>query len=139
MKQAIVAAALCVLALLPPAAAGQGRDRQVDFICFCTGHSPDCRAWETRDLPQLRASPVFQSIRFTTVPKAINAPIPPASEFPADLAPMRDAIAARLEGVGAPMFALVVDGNVVAAWKGTSKTPANIVGLIERESAPGPK
>src|SRR6185369_14235840 len=135
MKRAILAALLSLLVSSPLGAAAQGRDRQVDFIYFGTPHSPICRDWEERDLPQLKGSPVFQSIRFTTVPKATNAPIPPASEFPADLAPMRDAIATALDGVGAPMFALLVDGQVVAAWKGSAKTPANIIGLINRQRA----
>jgi hypothetical protein len=133
MKRAILAALLSLLVSSPLGAAAQGRDKQVDFIYFGTPHSPICRDWEERDLPQLKGSPVFQSIRFTTVPKATNAPIPPASEFPADLAPMRDAIATALDGVGAPMFALLVDGQVVAAWKGNAKTPANIIGLINRQ------
>lgn len=133
MNRLILALLVLVATVAPFDARTQAREKQVDFIYFGTPHSPICREWETRDLPQLKASPVFQSIRFTTVPKAANAPIPPATEFPAEVAPFRDAIAASLDGVGAPMFALVVDGRVVAAWKGNSKPPANIIGLVQRE------
>ena len=56
--------------------------------------------------------------------------------FPEQVKYLREPIAAKLEGAGSPMFAILNDGKVVAAWRGTKKySPGQILEIIRQQQA----
>lgn len=86
-------------------------------------------------MPKLQAAPVFKKIRFTKVDKLIRSPVPSAFWFPSEIKHLRDPIAEQLKGYGSPMFAILADGKVIAAWKGSrSKTPEDVLRILEEHS-----
>ncbi len=46
---------------------------------------------------------------------------------------LREPIAEKLKGAGSAMFAILADGKVVASWKGTRKSPEEILQIIEEQ------
>ena len=109
---------------------------RIDFVYFGSPECSYCRGWEARDLPKLKKSGSFRQVRFTKVTKAIGSPVPQASSFPQQVKYLREPIAAKLEGAGSPMFAILADGKVVAAWRGTKKySPEQILEIIRQQKA----
>lgn len=106
---------------------------RIDFVYFGASDCPYCRAWEAHDLPKLKASPAFRQARFTHVVKLIRSPVPSSFWFPAEIKHLREPIAEKLKGAGSPMFAILANGKVVAAWKGTRKSPEEILQIIEEQ------
>jgi hypothetical protein len=119
------------LGLLPAAAAQEKLRPRVDFVYLGGSDCPYCRGWEAFDLPKLKASPLFQQVRFTHVVKVIRSPVPSSFWFPAEIKHLREPIAEKLKGAGSPMFAILADGKVVASWIGTRKSPEEILQIIE--------
>lgn len=110
--------------------------RQIDFVYFGSPECPYCRNWEAHDLPQLEKSALFRQIRYTKVTKSLGSPVPPAASFPDDIRQLRDAIAEKIVGAGSPMYAIVVDGEVVAGWRGSKKySPSQILEIIREQQA----
>ena len=124
-----------LMLLCSPGFAQVAAKPRVDFVYLGASDCPYCTAWEARDLPKLKSAGAFQDVRFTRVTKMIQSPVPSAFWFPAEVRHLRDPIAESLKGVGSPMFAVLSDGKVVAAWKGTSKKSEEILGLIAQASA----
>ena len=115
--------------LLSPAAHAK---KQIDLVYFGASDCPVCRAWEARELVELKASPAFQRIRYTKVTKLIASPVPSAFWFPREIEHLQEPIAASIKGSGSPIFSLLVDGKVVTSWKGTGKNPQAIIAMIEK-------
>ena len=114
--------------------------RRVDFVYFGASDCPNCRGWEAHDLLDLKASPLFQKVHFTKVAKFIQSPVPSANWFPNEIKHLREPIAEKLQGSGSPMFAIVADDTVITTWKGTWKSPGDILKVFEKylgEPAPG--
>ncbi len=130
---------LAVLSLLccSLAAGAQPSARhRIDFVYFGSPECSYCRGWEAVDLPKLKRYGSFRQVRFTKVTKAIGSPVPQASSFPEQVKYLREPIAAKLEGAGSPMFAILTDGKVVAAWRGTKKySPEQILKIIRQQQA----
>ena len=92
---------------------------KVTLFYFGTDSCPTCRGWKSFDLPKLKETEAFKSIRYVEVQKAIPAPIPSADAFPSDLASLREVISNRFKGrVSSPMFAMVVGDEVTWAYLG---------------------
>jgi len=106
--------------------------KQIDFVYFGAADCPVCRAWEAKELPELKASPTFQRVRYTKVTKLIQSPVPSAFWFPREIEHLQEPIAASVKGAGSPIFSLLVDGKVVTTWKGTGRNPAAIIAMIEK-------
>lgn len=112
---------------------------RVDLVFFGTSSCPTCAGWKRFDYPKLKEAPGFQRVHFTEVIKSIQAPIPPASDFPAEIAGYHDAIADRFHGaIGSPMFALLVNGAVVDAWRGTRRSNEQILAEVDKAFASNP-
>lgn len=130
---------LAVLSLLGCALAAGAQpsaSHRIDFVYFGSPECPYCRAWEAVDLVRLKKSGSFRQVRFTKITKAIGSPVPPAASFPQQVKYLREPIAAKIEGAGSPMFAILNDGKVVAAWRGTKKySPGQILEIIRQQQA----
>jgi hypothetical protein len=120
------------LALLANDAAAQQKKKQIDFVYFGAHDCPVCRAWEAKELVELKASPAFQRVRYTKVTKLIQSPVPSAFWFPREIEHLQEPIAASVTGAGSPIFSFLVDGKVVATWKGTGRKPPTIIAMIEK-------
>ena len=72
-------------------------------------------------------------VRFTKITKMIKSPVPSSSWWPEEMKYLRDPIAEKLPGAGSPMFAILADDKVVVAWKGTRKSPEEILKIFEAE------
>lgn len=119
------------------AASSQGtRKKQIDFVYFGAHDCPSCVSWKAIDLPKLKGSSLFGQVRFTEVVKGIRSPIPSAYWFPEEIKHLREPIAEKIKGAGSPMFAILTDGQVVASWKGTRKSPEEILSIIEKQALP---
>lgn len=105
----------------------------IDLVYFGGPDCPFCRGWETFDLPKLKDSALFKRVRFTKVAKTIKSPVPSAFWFPDEIKDLRDPIAEKLQGSGSPMFAILNNKQVVASWKGTKKSPEEILSIIEKQ------
>ena len=127
-------AALVLAAAMASYAGGAAaqQKKQVDFVYFGASDCPVCRAWEAKDLVELKSSPTFQRVRYTKVTKLIASPVPSAFWFPREIEHLQQPIAASIKGGGSPIFSLVVDGKVVTSWKGTGKKPPAIIAMIEQ-------
>ncbi len=110
--------------------------RHIDFVYLGGSDCPYCRDWEANDLPKLKASTLFQHVRYTKITKTIHSPVPGAFWFPDEIKQLREPIAEKIHGTGSPMFSILTDGHVVASWKGTKKSPAEILKIIEQEEQP---
>ena len=124
-------ALLALLALLSSLAPAQ-QTKQIDFVYFGASDCPVCRAWEAKELLELKASPSFQRVRYTKVTKLIASPVPSAFWFPREIEHLQEPISASIKGAGSPIFSLLVDGKVVTSWKGTGKNPKAIIAMIEK-------
>jgi hypothetical protein len=120
------------LALGAGAAVSQQKKQQIDFVYFGATDCPVCRAWEAKELLELKASPAFQRVRYTKVTKLIASPVPSAFWFPREIEHLQPPIAASISGAGSPIFSLLVDGKVVTTWKGTGRKPQAIIAMIEK-------
>src|SRR5262245_61959496 len=83
---------LLVLLLACSPVIADTKAKTVDFVYFGAGDCPYCQAWEAKDLPVLKASPVFQKARFSKVPKSIPSPVPSAFWFPEQIKHLRQPI-----------------------------------------------
>lgn len=108
---------------------GQAAPR-IEFVYFGAEECGYCRRWETTDLPILKTSPTFRQVRFNRVEMSVTSGIPAASQFPPEIRHLHDSIATRLNGAGAPMYAVLSDGKVVSAWRGAAKRPDEILALL---------
>ena len=119
------------------AATAQGRARpRIDFVYFGSPECSFCRGWEAADLPKLKQSALFRQVRFTKIAKAIGSPVPQAASFPDEIKSLREPIAAKLAGAGSPMFAILNEGKVVEAWRGSKKySPDQILEIIGQQQA----
>jgi hypothetical protein len=106
---------------------------RVDFVYFGAVDCPNCVGWEAYDLPKLKASALFQKVRFTKVPKLIRSPVPSTFWFPEQIKHLRDPIAEKIQGAGSPMFAILADDKVVLAWKGTWRGPDAILKIFAKQ------
>ena len=127
-------AGLALGAALAMLATGSGaqQKKQIDFVYFGAQDCPVCRAWESKELLELKASPTFQRVRYTKVTKLIASPVPSSFWFPREIEHLQEPIASSIKGGGSPIFSFLVDGKVVATWKGTSRKPAAIIAMIEK-------
>ena len=132
MRHLVGLAFAATLAFLPSDASAQTKKKQIDFVYFGASDCPVCRAWEATELGELKASPVFQRVRYTKVTKLIASPVPSAFWFPREIEHLQEPIAASVKGSGSPIFSLLVDGKVVSSWKGTGKKPQAIIAMIEK-------
>jgi len=130
MNKRVVGLALAALLLF--AGAAQAQQKQIDFVYFGAADCPVCRAWEAKELLELKASPTFQRVRYTKVTKLIQSPVPSAFWFPREIEHLQEPIAASISGAGSPIFSFLVDGKVVASWKGTGRNPSAIIAMIEK-------
>jgi hypothetical protein len=109
--------------LFATAAAAQGRvrpDSTIDLVYLGGPDCPYCRAWEAKELPQLRKMEEYKHIRFTHVLKKIPQPVPQPAELPAHLKPMYDQMVRQTKGRGgSPQFVLLLDGVAVHGGFGT--------------------
>ena len=129
-------AVFCLCAALSWNALAQAAEKpRVDFVYFGASDCPYCRAWENWDLPKLQASETFQRVRFTKVTKNIRSPVPGEFWFPKEIKHLRDPIAEQLKGAGSPMFAILADGKVVLAWKGTRRGTEELIRIFEQQLA----
>lgn len=101
---------------------------EINFIYFGAADCSYCRAWESIELPKLQAAPEWQRVKFTKIVKSIPAPMPGAFWWPADIRHLQAAVKEkfnerRIRG-GTPMYALVVDGEVVYFGRGVSRIAA---------------
>lgn len=109
---------------------------RLDFVYFGSPECSYCRGWEAVDLSKLKQSSSFRQVRFTKITKPIGSPVPQASLFPEPVKYLREPIAAKLEGAGSPMFAILADGKVLAAWRGAKKySPEQILEIIRQQQA----
>jgi len=132
MNNKLAALAFAAVAAIALQDASAQKAKRIDFVYFGATDCPVCRAWEAKELQELKASPVFQRARFTKVTKLIASPVPSAFWFPREIEHLQPAIAESIKGSGSPIFSLLADGKVVASWKGTGRNPAAIVAMIEK-------
>ena len=108
----------------------------IDLVYLGGPDCPYCRAWEARDLPELRKMEEYKYIRFTHVQKRIPQPVPPPAGLPAHLKPMQGEIVRQTGGRrGSPQFVLLLDGVAVQGGFGTQAYYALLPAMTELVTA----
>jgi hypothetical protein len=131
-----VAVFACLLAVAAIAQARVRSDSIIDLVYLGGPDCPYCRAWEARDLPELRKMEEYKHIRFTHVLKRIPQPVPQAEQLPAHLKPMYDQMVRQTNGRGgSPQFVLLLDGVAVQGGFGTQAYYALLPALTELVAA----
>jgi len=78
---------------------------------------PPCVAWREVELPKLRASEVFRSIRFSYVIKTISSPVPSSLFLPSEVQPLKEKLDIAGGGNGgSPQQVLIVNDEVYDYW-----------------------
>ncbi|HEX7888415.1 MAG TPA: DUF6719 family protein [Ramlibacter sp.] len=93
--------------------------RHIHFIHMGGNDCPPCRVWRALELPKLQASPLFGTITYSYVTKAIGSPVPPEAFLPPEVKPLKAKLDTASSGRnGSPHQVLVVDGEVYDYWFG---------------------
>jgi len=112
----------------PAAAAHPSAD--IHMVVMGGNDCPPCVAWRGLELPKLRATPAFQSIRFSYVVKVITSSVPSAMFLPDEVKPYKaqldDASSLR---TGSPQVAILVDGRLYDYYFGT-RSAEEVVQMI---------
>jgi len=137
--RSIVKAIAVFACLLATAAVAQARVRSdsiIDLVYLGGPDCPYCRAWEARDLPELRKMEEYKHIRFTHVQKRIAQPVPEAEKLPAHLKSMYEQMIRQTGGRGgSPQFVLLLDGVAVQGGFGTQAYYALLPAMTELVTA----
>lgn len=93
--------------------------KNIHFIHMGGNDCPPCRAWRALELPKLQASPLFKTITYSYVTKAIGSPVPPEAFLPPEVRPLKAKLDTASSGRnGSPHQVLVLDGEVYDYWFG---------------------
>lgn len=131
-----IAVFVCLLATTVVSQARVRPDSVIDLVYLGGPDCPYCRAWEARDLPELRKMEEYKYIRFTHVQKRIRQPVPEAEKLPAHLKPMYEQMIRQTGGRGgSPQFVLLLDGVAVQGGFGTQAYYALLPTLTELVTA----
>lgn len=117
------------IAVLATAATAQ-TPRDIHLIYMGGDDCPPCVAWRKTELPRLRESKVFQSVRFSFVEKNIRATVPPAWYLPDEVKPYKEQLdIANGRNLGSPQTAILVNGKVYDYYGG-SRSAADIESML---------
>ncbi len=131
-----VAVFACLLATAAVAQARVGSDSIIDLVYLGGPDCRYCRAWEARDLSELRKMEEYKHIRFTHVLKRIPQPVPQAEQLPEHLKPMYEQMVRQTGGRGgSPQFVLLLDGVAVKGGFGTQAYYALLPTMTELVTA----
>jgi hypothetical protein len=126
--------AVCLI-FVPLASSAQDKSggKKIDFVNMGGDDCPPCVDWRKTELPKLQATPEFKLIRYTHVTKFIRSGVPGGFWFPAEVTHLQPVLKEASNGnTGSPHQALLVNGEVVDYWFGTSKGNADaIVKMIQ--------
>jgi hypothetical protein len=119
MTRSLLSAAAVVLICGAAAAREPIAPDRIRFIHMGGNDCPPCRVWRAVELPKLQQSPVFRTVHYSYVTKAIGSSVPPEIFLPDEIKPLK----ARLDVVsggrnGSPHQVIVVDGEVFDYWFG---------------------
>ena len=88
-------------------------EKKIHLIWMGGNDCPPCMNWRRFELPKLKESPEFKSIKFSYIIKAIESPVPPRFFLPDDVKPYKDYLDEASSGIrGSPQAAILVDGIV---------------------------
>ena len=81
---------------------------------------PPCVAWRGLEFPKLQQMPVFQSIQYSYVTKAVQSPVPAMVFLPDEVKPYKEQLdEAGSRRTGSPQVAIIVNGKIYDYYFGT--------------------
>ena len=131
-SQLSLASFLTIVTLAGDVALGQGVPAARDiYMVYMGGNDcPPCVVWRSLELPKLRQSETFKSIRFTYVVKVIRSPVPPSFFLPEEVKPYKKKLDFASSGQGgSSQTAIIVDGEVYDYYYGY-RTAAEVEQMI---------
>ena len=123
-----VIASLCHFAAMAQAAPDSPN---IHMIYMGGSDCPPCVGWRTFELPKLKKTAVFTTIRFTMIEKTIQSPVPPTFFLPEDVKPYKrklDEASSRLGG--SSQIAIMVNGEVFDYYFGSERSADDVERML---------
>lgn len=105
--------------------------KQIHIVYMGGDDCPPCLDWRKNELPKLKLTEVFSSIKFSYIRKGIHSPVPSRIFLPDEVKPYKEKLDVASNGlVGSAQVAILVNGEVFDYYFGSERKAADVERML---------
>ena len=105
--------------------------KQIHIVYMGGDDCPPCLDWRKNELPKLKLTEVFSTIRFSYIRKSIRSPVPSRFFLPDEVKPYKEKLDVAGNGLGgSAQVAILVNGEVFDYYFGSERKAADVERML---------
>lgn len=105
--------------------------KQIHIVYMGGDDCPPCLDWRRNELPKLKLTEVFGTIKFSYVVKGIRSPVPFRTFLPDEVKPYKEKLDAAGNGLGgSAQVAILVNGEVFDYYFGSERKADDVERML---------
>ena len=105
--------------------------KQIHIVYMGGDDCPPCLDWRRNELPKLKLTEVFSTIKFSYVLKGIRSPVPLRFFLPDEVKPYKEKLDVASNGLGgSAQVAILVNGDVFDYYFGSERKAADVERML---------